>query len=251
MLLVVAGDSNSFGSESLRDYDYTNAYNPYYAYGGWLSRAHSWEYKNIARAGSSNIDIAESVFKFINEGIPDLNETVFIIGWTEAGRLNIGKREEKGPILTPAICKSYFFDSPLPDSVQTSAETLKKIDPTKEFSRIYLERISVNNQGILNNFFIRLLVDLYLTKINAKYFTFPTLPSILSAYNIQFKHLLSSKNNIIENNSIEILNKKYSSFNFLDVFEEYGKSAGNHLKASAHRQIARWLYGELLSREVI
>lgn len=251
MLLVVAGDSNSFGSESLKDFDYSSDYNPYYAFGGWLTRAKGWSYKNISRPGCTNIEIVDNVLKFINTNNFLPEETIIIVGWTEPGRINLGKTLDEKLVLTPITCLAYQTNLELPFSIQVMIEKLKIIDPDKEFCRVYYEKISSNPETLLSNFFNRLLLDQILNKLNAKYLTFPTLSSNIPEYLIRYKNLFSNKNNIFEKETVQDLDGKTVDFNFMRMFEKYGKAKGNHLKASAHKSVSKWILKELVSRQII
>jgi hypothetical protein len=245
VIVLVAGDSNSFGSETTGDFVNENPMCVNLAYGFYLSRKLNAVYENIALPGSSNIDIISKVISWVEGNKDKISDTLVIIGWTEPGRLLLKDTQRIGI----ATMNAYRDGDELPREIESTLDVLKVMDPTKEFFRVYTECVLPYREIEMSDTFARLFLGYYLTKHNIKYFTFPTFPmsSSTSAFS---SNLFNKKNNLLHGENVYFENI-VQPFEWFSMFSKYGLAKGGHLRTMAHRLFANWLVGELQTREII
>lgn len=242
MVVLVNGDSNSFGSEVMGDLDWHNPLSPSYAYGSLVSRHfNADEYVNIAFPGASNYDITFNTINWIQKNCIELQkykiaDLLVLIGWTEGGRYRLPKADFT---LSEFLAKHYIADIytktvPLPSGI-------KKIDPTKELSRIFLEHFFGQRDDILSQIFSMTYLDIFLQNLHVKYFTFPSLIiRNLEKYQ-SLLTILSQKNNYIVEDK---------NFSMTSNFSGY-QAAGFHLNRFGHIRFGYWIINQLKKRNII
>jgi len=124
-------------------------------------------------------------------------------------------------------------------------------------------------------------VENFLKYNQISYFTFPTVYSYVSKSYFEIIDLLDKKCNVFNFNisknkqnffkkifkncdmpeSIYILDPKgravlirygiEQNFDFLNKFKKFGIAKSHHLKKEAHKKVAEWIYGEIISRGII
>jgi hypothetical protein len=274
--LIAFGCSNTYGAEAIRDDDHNNEENINSSYAKYLSdHLKCKNYINLAECGISNFVISSKVISLLPQYIEKYGrENIFVvIGWTDNNRIRlylnniIPFKEVYREIVDagewPLICML------MPESVNNRTDK----DLTKKFYELFKKFPFIDKffMGILKYIFrtpsfyytnicVKMATEYYLNKYNIKYFTFPTLRSHpihykdlifkdpnLDKFFIDAEFLLDEKHNIYENNKDGSCN-----FDMLKKFGEFGKSnSGGHLKASAHKKLAKYLFDEICSRNIL
>ena len=248
VIVLVAGDSNSFGSETTGDFANENPMSVNLAYGSYLSRKLNAVYENIALPGSSNIDIISKVINWVEGNKDKISDTLVIIGWTEPGRLLLKDTQRIGI----ATMHSYINgdkDVTVRGDLLRKIGSLELIDPTKEFFKVYTECVLPYREVEMSDTFARLFMDYYLNKHNIKYFTFQTFPMPSSTSTFS-SNLFNKKNNLLHGENVYFENIM-QPFEWFSMFSKYGLAKGGHLRTMAHRLFASWLMGELQKREIV
>jgi len=276
MKLVVFGDSNAAGSEACNDWEYGAPHNKLYAYGALVAKELNMDYENLAQGGATNTEIINSVFNWIDSNTNQIKDTLILICWTEPGRFLLNKTlspSEKctsirahlqrlltlslqglaSLTMTPYLARMWYLKAigTKDPHMRKLFTTLESFDPTREFCRVFHESIANSDEIMLAHLLSIVALDQHLQKLNANYFAFPALPLVLPPYLNCYYSLLAPKNNITENDYIEVTEGTKERFKWLDIFSRYGKAAGGHLKASAHCVVAQWLVSELKQRQII
>lgn len=245
--LIVAGDSNSFGAEAIGDFSYSET-NHSFAFGAYVAKHYNLQYKNIAKNGASNIDIANNV---LNEAEKNTDSsTFFLIGWTEAYRLALNNNNFH---INKGGATAYFLNKKISnDSItQNYSNRLKKFDPLKEFVRIYLGDLINTNELLLSSILPMLAVDLFLRQNNIPYLAFCTLELDFPKKLLFYKELFSKRNNIFHNDRVKVFNSDHY-FNYIDIFKKHGcMRGGHHLDAKAHKACGEWLVQQIKEREIL
>ena len=255
--LVAFGCSNTFGAESIEDFDHNNPDNINHSYAKRLADLLQCKnYYNLAQNGLSNFEITRRIFKELPDIIRkhDADKIFVIVGWTDY------------ICEYPLLCKFFPKQFPLTDK-ERDAQPGKDIDTIiKQYP--FMEQFLL---GIMNylfrtpsfyimNTYAKLAAENYLIKNNLKFLTFPTLRShtitgtLLNYLDperdktfLNSEKILNKKNNIFEHD--EEGDYKFSA---LCSFEQYGISkSGGHLKAAAHEELAKYLYGEIKDRDIL
>jgi len=276
MKLVVFGDSNAAGSEACNDYEYDAPHNKLHAYGALVAEKLNMNYENLAQGGATNTEIINSVFNWINSNVEQIKDTLILIGWTEPGRFLLNKPLLPGKSTCDNITRNFrqllslsqlgatpftitlhigkmwhtkvYINDP---HIHKLFEKLEQIDPTSEFSRIFVESIANSDETLLTHFLSIVALDQHLQKLNANYLAFPALPFTLPSHLNCYYSLLASKNNITEYDYIEAAEGVRERFDYIGIFSRYGRASGGHLTAPAHRVVAQWLATELKQRQII
>ena len=277
--LVAFGCSNTFGAESIEDFDHNNPDNINHSYAKRLADLLQCKnYYNLAQNGLSNFEITRRIFKELPDIIRkhDADKIFVIVGWTDYNRLRlylkhiIPFKEAFRQVIDiceyPLLCKFFPKQFPLTDK-ERDAQPGKDIDTIiKQYP--FMEQFLL---GIMNylfrtpsfyimNTYAKLAAENYLIKNNLKFLTFPTLRShtitgtLLNYLDperdktfLNSEKILNKKNNIFEHD--EEGDYKFSA---LCSFEQYGISkSGGHLKAAAHEELAKYLYGEIKDRDIL
>jgi hypothetical protein len=243
MVVLVNGCSNTFGSETLGDCEWTCPSSPNHAYGSYISSLLKAEYVNLAYPGKNNLSIAYGIFEWIESNCIrsmkyNLKDLFVLVGWTESGRY---KFKERDFYLSKFGAELYVANKGT--DVFSISDHLKKIDPTKEFSRVFLENFPDSSDDVLTQIFTMLCFDLFMKKYSINYFTFPTL-EIRNINSVKYKfllNLLDQKHNYIT---------KDTKFNLPQNFAAY-LAKGLHLNYIGQRRLALWLYEEMCRRNIL
>jgi len=245
--LIVAGDSNSFGAEAIGDFNYSEV-NHNFAFGAHVAKHYNLQYKNIAKNGASNIDIANKVLIEVEKNTD--NTVFFLIGWTESGRLALNNNNFH---INKGGASAYFLNKKKSNDTitQNYYSRLEKFDPLKEFTRIYLGDLLNTNELLLASILPMLVVDLFLSQNNIPYLSFSTLEIDFSEKLLFYKKLFSKNNNIFHKDKVKIFNiEQY--FDYIDIFKKYGcVRGGHHLDAEAHKACGDWLIQEIKERKIL
>lgn len=282
-LLLVAGDSNSYGAETINDRDCDHPECPNHAYGFYLSKLLGCEYVNVSKSGASNTDITFQIFNFFKNNQIVNKKVLVVIGWTETTRTRLkGSLYVSNSIFTmyKELVKSKFN---LEQFLLTNAhiQTLSTIDPSckiTDFLNTYLFGSDDTHRKDMINW---LAVENFLKYNQISYFTFPTVYSYVSKSYFEIIDMLDKKNNVFNFNisktkqnffknvfkscdmpeSIYVLEPRgratlirygiEQKFDFLNKFKKFGIAKSHHLKEEAHKKVAEWIQGEIISRGII
>lgn len=274
--LIAFGCSNTHGAESIRDDDHYNEENINFSYAKYLSDYLKCKnYINLAVCGISNFVISSKIISLLPQYIEKYGrENIFVvIGWTDNNRIRLylnniipfkeAYREIFDAGEWPLICML------MPESVNNKIdkshtknyyELFKKFPYIEKFFMGLLRYIFRTPSFYYANICVKMATEYFLKKNNIKYFAFPTLRSHsihykdliykdpnLDKFFFDAEFLLDEKHNIYENNKDGSCN-----FDMLNKFGEFGKSkSGGHLKASAHEKLAKYLFDEICSRNIL
>jgi hypothetical protein len=253
-LLVVCGDSHSFGTECLGDHN-NSPDNVDLAYGKHIANAlNIKKYDNIAIPGASNLEIFDTTLNYIESYKGDLSKVLLIVGWSEPNRINFnffGNTRR----LSEYMIKRFLSNSPtllqgVTDS-QFLKQSLQSIPYISDFFRGMIAYIFNSDHFNYMNMLIRLSLDFYLRSTPVNYFTFPAMNDGLFLKYNQLRALFT-KNNMFELTPHPSgSNFKDIKFNMMDWFGLYGIASGGHLKANGHKQLASFLIEEMRLRKII
>jgi hypothetical protein len=278
--LVVAGDSNSFGSESIVDGDMNGKDNIKSAYGAFLAKelgVPESNYINCSYPGASNLYIIVrllEVLDYLNSKNINSEDILLIIGWSEPTRTTI-QTPEKNHLQISLFLYNLFFKVKMTDLFSKKNSTIKDVPSLSKFERSSYQKVMnkikiypyiesfIKGLGIyfLNTDLI-LIQDLMMRKgmidiienKKIKYFSFPSLRDIYFESYFYIVDTINSKNNIFtyEKNKFLLGSKYKVKFCLYGKFEKYGKSSiGGHLKIEAHKHIASFIYNELINRKIL
>ena len=255
-VLVVCGDSHSFGTECLGDHNNSTA-NVDLAYGKHIANALGIEkYDNIAISGASNLEIFDAILDYIESYKGDLSKVLLIVGWSEPNRINFnffGSTRR----LSEYMMKRFLSPSPIPPphakpgDAQFLRQSFQSIPYISDFFKGMIAYLFNSDHFNYMNMLIRLSLDYYLKATPVHYFTFPT---INDGFFTKYKQLraLFTKNNMFELTPHPSgSNLKDIKFCMMDWFSQYGVAAGGHLKPKGHLKLASFLIEEMRLRKII
>lgn len=280
MKLVVAGDSNSFGSETVKDLDIFNLKSPLNAYGYFLSKFLKFKYVNLALPGASNTDIAFQIINYLKNN--NFKDTLFIVGWTESTR----QKNKNNVFINHDILFTYKKLSKNKELLKDMSKELsldniyypyKKIDPTLSISNFLLNEIFTTDEYHKRDMMNMVAIERLFIDKKIPYFMFPTSARFFFKSYFDITDIMDSKRNVfyfkknkiffnIKNmlgkNLPEVLNLldlkiplfTYGvsiNFHFHEVFKKYGLAKGRHPTTNAHKKIAEWLLHEINNRDIL
>jgi hypothetical protein len=252
-VLVVCGDSNSFGSECLGDHN-DSAASVDLAYGKHIANALSiGKYDNIAIPGASNLEIFDATLDYIGSYKGDLSKVLLVVGWSEPSRINFNffgctRR------LSEYMMKRVVSNSPPPllfTDVQFLRQSFQSIPYISDFFKGMIAYLFNSDHFNYMNMLIRLSLDYYLKATPVHYFTFPTMNDGIFTKYKQLRALFT------RNNMFELTphpsggDFKDIQFYMMDWFGQYGVAAGGHLKPKGHLKLASFLIEEMRLRKII
>jgi hypothetical protein len=272
--LIAFGCSNTFGAESIEDFDHNNPDNINHSYAKYLSDLLECKnYYNLAENGISNSEITKRIFKELPDMIKkhDSEKILVIVGWTDYNRIRlylkhiIPFKEAFRQIIDiceyPLLCKFFPNQFKRTDNEACDIGVIIKQYPFMEqFLLGMMNYLFRTPSFYIMNTYAKLAAENYLIKNNLKFLTFPTLRShtindtTLNYIDperdktfINSEKILSHKNNIFEYD-----NEGNYKFSALDNFKQHGISkSGGHLKSSAHEALAKYLYSEIKDRDIL
>jgi hypothetical protein len=247
--LLVFGDSNSYGSETVADNDHSNVRSPDLAYGKYVQQLlNISEYANMAKPGSSNSIIVESVLSYLPY-IKSKSETLILIGWSESNRITLNIKSH-GYNITESMIKMFILYNRF-KTVQHSSERhliaagdIGRLAPLVEepFMLDFIKGLMLyyfsSDSLAITDISMRLCVDSLLSTGGYKFLAFPTLGDPNHPCIQTYMNLFSP----------------YSMFglDFLRQYSKYGVSAtGGHLKTEAHKKVADALVEEIKKRNIL
>jgi hypothetical protein len=251
--LIVAGCSHSFGAETVSEDHPTHPSSIDNAFGKFLSDKIGCKYVNISFSGLSNFDICRRVQQELDFKEYNPETTLVIIGWTDPNRFTF--YPNNGNIITnfignlfptgsfPHNFSAYSIDYAFAfKHVRTALQHIREMKFSQDFLRFFRKFIFKTNYFYDLNYTLRLLTAKYLECKKIPYLTFSTLKEPPYKNTFKYEKLLSNKNNILENKD---------KFNYYDAFAKYGVYKGGHLNINAHKACAKYLYLELIDRQII
>lgn len=251
-LIVVAGDSNSFGSETIKEGDNMNPESINCCYGKYLQEMLNITcYVNVAYPGLSNIKIFNKVVQVLNNLSVNPADVLIIIGWSETNRIpiKIGSTEYN---MSESIVSSIATDNWLNPAHKTLYKSIEHAPFLKDFLRGIASYIFSSESFAYQDMLLKLAMDGILKNKGVKYFTFPTFEE---GHFPQYNHIrgLFSNNHLFTYNDDHITSlKSFTKFNMFEMFEQYGRSKINfHLKKEAHEKLAEFLIEEMTKRKII
>jgi len=277
--LIAFGCSNTFGAESIDDFDHNNPDNINHSYAKYLSDSLQCKnYYNLAQNGLSNFEITRRIFKELPDIIKkhDAEKIFVIVGWTDYNRLRlylkhiIPFKEAFRQIIDiceyPLLCKFFPkqfkpIDTEVMRDIGFDVDTVIKQYPFMEqFLLGVMNYLFRTPSFYIMNTYAKLAAENYLLKENLKFLTLPTLRShtisgtILNHLDperdktfINSEKILNKKNNIFEHDEEGVY-----KFSALESFKQYGISkSGGHLRAAAHEELAKYLYSEIKDRGIL
>lgn len=289
--ILVAGDSNTFGSETIADYDMNNPGNIQNAYGKHLQTLLNIpNYINVSQPGISNHLIAGSLFLKLEElrmkGINTENLLV-IVGLTEFERFDLAVlEEEKKSRITSTFTEmlmSLALDNSfeIPDHKEWYNRKVKGKPFMPDFLRGLMYYVLPTNGQRFNSFNVRIAIDNYLSRLKCKYLIFPSLyENFFTLYPLmctmcnknnnlftykskmskgQYEEYLNFARNVdylLDKDLDFIINFK-TRFSIIDdfvmhkKFAKYGVAKGGHLLTAAQYKLAEFLLSELRTRKII
>lgn len=239
--LLVFGDSNSYGCETVANGDFQNPKSPDLAYGKYIQKALNIKtYKNLAIPGASNIMILETLFSNLPY-IANKENTLILIGWSETNRVMFNIQDQEYRI-SEYLMKKFLLHSRIKSQInhpdhQHVIDSLFNQPFMQDFIKGTMLYSFTSDYFSLNDNALRLCADSLLSKGGYKFLAFPTLGDA--------KHLRAS--------SIKKLFSPNTIFNFdYRGFGKYGSShQGGHLKTEAHEKVAEFLLKELKDRNIV
>jgi len=238
--LIVFGDSNSYGCETVADGDFQNPKNPNFAYGKYVQESLGLKtYKNFAIPGASNIMILETLLTHLP--FIDKEKTLILLGWSETNRLMFNVKDHEYRI-SECLIKKLILHSRIKSSTM-NADHRQLIEPLinqpfmQEFVKGILLYYFTSDYFHLNDDALRLCADNVLFNGKYKFLAFSTLGDAEHRRVGKIKDLFSSN----------------TMFNFhYRGFAKYGSSSSQgHLKTEAHKKVAETLIEELKKRNII
>jgi hypothetical protein len=171
--LVALGCSHTAGSELFEGIgDHPN--NRINSYAGTLAKKLNYEYINLAVNGGSNDLIFRRTIEFINININNIDQYVFLIGWTSSARTELRYADDNNYIHDTLI-EDYFYDSKyIPITVGTVPEVIKDPRMRKMIvknSDILMETNQCADKWANYAFALQKIFEAY----NLKYFMFNTI----------------------------------------------------------------------------
>lgn len=238
--LVIFGDSNSYGCETIAEGDFQNPKNPDFAYGKYIQKLLGLKtYKNFAIPGASNIMILEKILTYLPN--IDKDNTLILVGWSEAKRLMFNIKNHEYRISDCLIKKLILYGRIKSPNMHPDHRQL--IDPLidqpfmTEFVKGVLLYYFTSDYFYLNDNALRLCADNILYNGKYKFLAFSTLGDT-EHYRVGKIKELFSPNTIFD-------------FNYRG-FGKYGSAhQGGHLKTEAHEKVAEFLIKELKDRKII
>jgi len=239
--LLIFGDSNSYGCETVATGDFQNPKNPDLAYGKYIQKTLNINtYINKAIPGASNILILETLLSYLPY-IKDKEKTLIIVGWSEPNRVmfNIKGREYR---ISECLMKKLILSTRI-KSMTMHQDHKYVIDALLEqpFIADFVKGLifyyfSSDYFQLIDNS-LRLSADSILSQGKYKFLTFSTLGD--------------AKHDRVRN--IKSLFSPNSVFGFdYRGFGKYGASKlQGHLKTEAHEKVAEALIEELNKRKLI
>jgi hypothetical protein len=240
--LLVAGCSNSFGAETLGDFNISPE-SVNHAYGYHIAKHLNLEYINISYPGISNTEITYRLFEWLYNNKDKIQDTLIIVGWTGIGRVRLDITRCCNT-LTVGTMWMYTHDRVLKeDGTWTAcADLCSTIDPDKTFFKTYLKYFAETQDVFIRETMCKLSVDQFLQKHNAHYLTFVcdhNMKPLWSNVNKFFKSFFSEKNNITDYSVI------------IKCGNKYGVAKGGHINKRGQLEAAKIIMDELYKREII
>jgi len=247
--LLVFGDSNSYGSETVADNDHSNPRSPDLAYGKYVQQLlHIDEYINMAKPGASNSMILDSILLYLPY-IKNKSETLILVGWSESNRVSINVKNHNYNV-TESMIKKFILYSRFKAVQHSNKQQFITTDDIERLGLLTEEPFMLDFvKGLMLYYFssdffavtdiaIRLCVDSILNAGGYRFLTFPTLGDPNHINIKKYTDLFSCSSMF--------------NFDFLRQYSKYGISVtGGHLKTEAHQKIAETLVEELKNRSII
>jgi len=251
-LIVIGGDSNSYGAECVADGDNINQKNIDLAYGKYIQdELNITQYVNLAYPGLSNIKIFDKVSNYLNNLTVNYHKVLVVIGWSEPKRIsmNIAGTEYN---MSEFIINSIAADKWVNPDHKKMYESIKQMPFVDNFLKGVSSYIFTSEYFLYQDMLIRLSMDTFLKNKGVKYFTFPAMEEEKFS---KYKSLRNTftKNNLFTYNKGQVKDFTFETkFNMFDMFSKYGRSTINyHLKTEAHKELAKFIISEMKKRNII
>jgi len=277
--LIVVGDSNSYGSESIVDGDMDSRENINNCYGFFLAEKlgiKKENYHNLSLPGASNLYISKKVTEslaYFEEKNIDFSKLLVIVGWSEPTRTTITFPGEKTAQVS-LFLYNLFYKVTLTELLTKKSKTPKSVEfeYDKEIYKKYLSKCKeypyyeslIKGLGLyFLNSDLALYQDLILRRgvvgilenKGINYFSFPTIREIYFKNYFDIINTFSIKNNIFtfKKNKYFFNSKSHAlNFCFFEKFSKFGRSSvAGHLKREAHNEVAEFIFNELRARKII
>lgn len=252
-LLVVCGDSNSYGCECSGDHS-SHPDDKNLAYGKHIQTSlNIKKYDNISIPGASNLEIFDATVEYIRSYTDDLSKVLLIVGWSEPQRVVYNLFT--GPRRAGEFTMRRFLSESKPESqsktVTDLIESFKGVPFITDFFKGTLAYVFGSDHFNYQNMLIKFSLDCFLRDKPLKYFTFPTLSDGMFKKYKMIRDLFT-KNNMFEYNpSLVGSGFRDIKFDMLGWFSRYGVAAGGHLKPEAQKKLAEFLIDEMKRRKII
>lgn len=251
-LIVVGGDSNSYGAECVADGDNINPKNIDLAYGKYIQTTlNITRYVNLAYPGLNNIKIFDKVTSYLNNLTLDPDKVLVVIGWSEPKRISMSIAGTDYN-MSEFIINSIATDTWVNPDHKKMYECIKQMPFIDDFLKGISSYIFSSDYFLYQDMLIRLSMDSYLKEKKFKYFTFPAMEETKFNRYSSLRDMFS-KNNLFTYNKGQVKNFTFETkFNMFDMFSKYGRSTVNyHLKTEAHKKLAEYIIEEMIKRKII
>lgn len=230
--LLVAGCSNSYGSEALKDEDdtYVDCINN--SYGKFIQESLNIpNYYNVAKSGYSNFSISFSCITALKKLILKYpkNKILVIVGWSDPQRFSVKIRENSINISAFSIHQLFKErnKNKFTNNQNKAINYIKSIPNLAEFLKnlfiFYLNTDLALKQDMLN----KISLESMLKNMGVRYFTFPTLDELIFDEYFFLRTFLDKKNSIFtfrENSELALNNKKTLNNNYFNQFASFMKN---------------------------